>query len=208
MKLGTVAASLGGASAASAAAGGYYLYSKDTPVSIREALKDSKLISTLSGEALTKQWQEEFKSAKDDIKRDIRDLKDFTAEDDGGKKLESWCLKQMDLDSKKHDDTLQLVKKYCLVRDLASQLKRNNKSLIGKSQSDAWGAVYEKRKSGKSTRADIGLSGADWPESKQTEELPVIQKWCEDTIKESFLASEDKYNKLLKWCTEDGKTLT
>ncbi|CBY93151.1 hypothetical protein HF1_11430 [Mycoplasma haemofelis str. Langford 1] len=209
MKLGTAAASIGGASAASAAAvGGYhYLSQKETVISIREALKDAKLISTLTGDALTKQWVTEFKSAQNDIKEKIQELKSVTSEEDGGKKLESWCLKQMDLDSKKHSETLELVKKYCLIRDLASQLSRNKKVLLGKSQQSEWSALYKKHKGSSATRADVGLTGETWSENKENDELPVIQNWCEGTSKQDFLASDNdtKYNKLIKWCTADGQ---
>ncbi|AEW45770.1 hypothetical protein MHC_04570 [Mycoplasma haemocanis str. Illinois] len=207
MKLGVVVASIGGAGVA--AVGGYHYWpSNSVFISIKDALKDSRLISDLPQASLVKQWQEEFKSAKGDIAKDIEELKGVTEDVDGGKKLEAWCSSKMNLDSKKNGDTLKLVKKYCLIRDLSSQLKRTNKSLLDKSQSGEWEAVYKKRQEGKSVRADVGLSDTNWPESKQSEELSTIQKWCEDTSKEDFLASNEKYNKLLKWCTVDGKNLT
>ncbi|AEG73476.1 hypothetical protein MHF_1238 [Mycoplasma haemofelis Ohio2] len=212
MKLGTVAASLGGASAASAAAvGGYhYILKKDTSISIRDALKESKLISSLPSESLVKQWQEEFKSDQENIKNSISILKDASTPEEGGRRLGEWCSSQMDLDSKEHSSIFELVKKYCLVRDLSSQLKRNKKSVLGKDQESEWKAVYQQRKTQQSTRADVGITDATWPSNndKDAEELLVIQAWCEKTEKEEFLASDNnsKYDKLLKWCTVDGKT--
>ncbi|CBY93162.1 hypothetical protein HF1_11540 [Mycoplasma haemofelis str. Langford 1] len=208
MKLGS-SLLLGGASATSAAAGGYYFLSSKGAI-IKEELKSFKLISNLDASAQVKQWQEEFKSDQESIKKAIPTLKDVSTPEDGGKKLGEWCSSQMDLDSKKHSDTFELVKKYCLIRDLSSQLKRNNKSVLGKGQDSEWKAVYQQRKSKKSTRADVGITDTNWPTNndKDAEELLVIQAWCEKTEKEDFLASDNnsKYDKLLKWCTVDGKT--
>nr|WP_014272836.1 hypothetical protein [Mycoplasma haemocanis] len=213
MKIGVVIASIGGASAVGVAAvGGYhYLSHKENSVSIRSSLKDFKLISTLTGEALTKQWVAEFKSATNDIKEKIEELKNVTDEAEGGRKLASWCSKQMDLDSRKYPETFELVKKYCLVRDLSSQLKRNNKSVLDRKQDSDWKDVFQKRKTQKSTRSDVGIKDATWPTGNEKDDvdLLMIQTWCENTEKEEFLASDNnsKYDKLLKWCTADGKTL-
>ncbi|CBY93163.1 hypothetical protein HF1_11550 [Mycoplasma haemofelis str. Langford 1] len=209
MKLGTVAASLGGASAASvAAAGGYhYLSSKNAIVSIKESLKGSRLISDLPSSSLTKQWQEEFKSAKEDISRDIEDLKGVTEEVDGGKKLESWCSRQMDLDSAKNADVLALVKKYCLVRSVSSQLSRNKKTLLGSGDEEKskWQATYKKREERKTDRKDMGLQDA-WNGKQEDKDLPKIKEWCSNHQDNDFIATEDLYTKLLKWCTVEGAT--
>ncbi|AEW45764.1 hypothetical protein MHC_04540 [Mycoplasma haemocanis str. Illinois] len=204
MKLGIAVSLIGGASAAG---GYYYLSHKEIPVSIRSSLKDFKLISTLTGDSLTKQWVAEFKSAKDDIKSEIEELKDVAGDDEGGRKLESWCSKQMDLEAKKYPETFELVKKYCLIRDLSSQISRNKKTLLRPDQSSEWTSLYQKKKSGTATRADVGLGGTTWEADKEKDELPTIQNWCNKTSRESFLASDNdsKYNKLIEWCTSSGQ---
>ncbi|CBY93179.1 hypothetical protein HF1_11710 [Mycoplasma haemofelis str. Langford 1] len=201
MKLGTVAASLGGASAASvAAAGGYHYLSSKNP-SIQEVLKDSKLISGLSSDAVTKQWEEEFESAKTNIKT----LIGFNSEDkaEGGKALAKWCNDQMSLDSVKNEDVLKNVKNYCLVRSVSSQLSRLGKTLLGSSHTTEWTTTYKKRKTQQTPRTDVGLDG-NWNGDHETTELPTVKNWCSANSGKDFVAKEGLYEKVLKWCTQEG----
>ncbi|AEG73468.1 hypothetical protein MHF_1230 [Mycoplasma haemofelis Ohio2] len=191
---------LGGAGAASAsAAGGYYAFSSKG-VTIGEELKNKRFISTDN----SAQWTEEFKSDKENIQKSIEDLKDAT-DSNGGSKLKDWCQKQLKLDAKKNPQSLELVGKYCLIRDLASQLFRNKKTLLASGASE-WAATYQKRKTKTTDRAAIGLSG-QWVENQQEADLVKIKEWCLDTSKQDFLASDNdtKYNKLIKWCTAAGQ---
>ncbi|CBY93147.1 hypothetical protein HF1_11390 [Mycoplasma haemofelis str. Langford 1] len=190
---------LGGAGAASAsAAGGYYAFSSKG-ITIKEALKDEQFIP----EGDTAQWGEEFKSDKENIKAAIKELSGVD-DNDGGIKLRDWCKQKMTLASEKNPQSLELVRKYCLIRDLASQLLRTGKNLLteGSLESD-WKATYTKRKSKANTRGDIGLAGDSWNE---TEDLVFIKSWCGTHSEEAFLASDNnsKYTKLLKWCTKEG----
>ncbi|CBY93153.1 hypothetical protein HF1_11450 [Mycoplasma haemofelis str. Langford 1] len=190
---------LGGAGAASAsAAGGYYAFSSKV-VTIGEALKNKRFIPTDN----SNQWTEEFKSDKENIQKSIGDLKDAT-DSNGGSKLKDWCQKQLKLDAKKNPQSLELVGKYCLIRDLDSQLSRNKKTLLT-GDASGWAETYKKRKDKKTDRAAIGLSG-QWVENQQEADLVKIKEWCSDTSKQDFLASDnnDKYTKLLKWCTKEG----
>ncbi|AEG73474.1 hypothetical protein MHF_1236 [Mycoplasma haemofelis Ohio2] len=111
----------------------------------------------------------------------------------------------MELDSKKNQESLKLVEKYCLIRDLASQLSRKGKTLLTSSSlATDWNNTYTKRKNKSTARADVGLDGANWDNTQQETDLKKIKEWCEGTSKQDFLASEDKYEKLHKWCTKDG----
>ncbi|CBY93165.1 hypothetical protein HF1_11570 [Mycoplasma haemofelis str. Langford 1] len=199
MKLGSPAF-LGGASAAgiSAAAGGYYVMNSHG-TTIKEQLKDRKFIPS-SDDAL---WTEEFKSDSANMKISIEALKDAT-DFDGGSKLKSWCESQMELDSKKNSKSLELVEKYCLIRDLSSQLSRQNKTLlVGSDSKEAWNATYSKRKTKTSTRADVGLQGTNWTEDT---DLPIIKSWCDENSKKEFSVSSQKdiYPKLVSWCTKEA----
>ncbi|AEW45772.1 hypothetical protein MHC_04580 [Mycoplasma haemocanis str. Illinois] len=192
---------LGGASATgvAAAAGGYYVLTSKNPT-IKERFKNRKFIPAED----SKQWTEEFKSDSANIKASIEALKNATDEN-GGSKLKDWCESQMELDSVKNPNSLELAGKYCLIRDLASQLSRTGKTLLTNSGSDTeWKNTYDKRKNKTTTRSDVGLIGDNWDNTKQEEDLPKIKEWCEGISKEDFLASETKYDKLHKWCTKEG----
>ncbi|AEW45776.1 hypothetical protein MHC_04600 [Mycoplasma haemocanis str. Illinois] len=199
MKVG-LPALLGGTSAVgiSVAAGGYYVMNSHG-LTIKERLKGKKFIPS-SDSAL---WTEEFKSDSANIKSSIPDLKDAT-DTNGGEKLKSWCESQMELDSKKNPKSLELVEKYCLVRDLSSQLSRQNKTLLSGNGSQAeWTATYNKRKTKTSTRTDVGLQGTNWDEST---DLPTIKSWCDENSKKEFSTSTQKdiYPKLVSWCTKEA----
>ncbi|AEG73464.1 hypothetical protein MHF_1226 [Mycoplasma haemofelis Ohio2] len=100
---------LGGAGAASAsAAGGYYAFSSKG-ITIKEALKDEQFIP----EGDTAQWDEEFKSDKENIKAAIKEL-NGVADKDGSIKLRDWCKQKMTLDSEKNTKSLELVSKEVL----------------------------------------------------------------------------------------------
>ncbi|AEW45790.1 hypothetical protein MHC_04670 [Mycoplasma haemocanis str. Illinois] len=200
MKLGVVAASLGSVSVASVAAvGGYYYISKN--LSIQEALKNEKLISSLSVDSVTKQWEEEFESSKTSIKSIIG----FNSDDkvEGGKALAKWCNDQMSLDSVKNEGVLNNVRNYCLVRSVSSQLSRLGKTLLGTSNTTEWSTTYKKRKTQKTPRTDVGLSG-EWNGDHETQELPTVKNWCSSNSEKDFVSKEGLYEKVLKWCTKDG----
>ncbi|AEG73553.1 hypothetical protein MHF_1317 [Mycoplasma haemofelis Ohio2] len=204
MKLGLAAASIGGASAVSvAAAGGYHFFSSRNE-SIQEALKNVRLISSLTGDALIKQWQEEFESDK----KDIKPLIGFTSDDKegGGRALAKWCNDQMSLDSVKHPEGLKNVKSYCLIRTVSSHLSRHNKTLLNESNVTEWQATYNQRKTKKTPKADIGMENDDWSADNYTKELPTVKTWCSTNSVKDFLASEDLYTRVLKWCTKEGAT--
>ncbi|CBY93181.1 hypothetical protein HF1_11730 [Mycoplasma haemofelis str. Langford 1] len=199
MKLGT-SLLLGGASAtgAAAAAGGYYVLSSKEPT-IKEELKSKKFIPFSD----SSQWDEEFKSDSTNIKASIKALEGAT-DNNGGSKLKEWCESQMELDAKKHSKSLELVSKYCLIRDLASQLSRKGKTLLSSNSSESeWKATYSKRQNKSTSRAEVNLTGSAWTE---TTDLPLIRKWCEDNSKKDFLASNknDIYSKLENWCTKEA----
>ncbi|AEW45760.1 hypothetical protein MHC_04520 [Mycoplasma haemocanis str. Illinois] len=190
---------LGGTGIASASAvGGYYVF-RPKAITIKQALKHKKFIL----ESDIRQWEEEFKSDKENIKSEIKELNGVD-DKDGPTQLKSWCKQQMNLDLEKNPQSLELVKKYCLIRDLASQLLRTGKNLLtGSSSEEDWKSTYTKRKAKTNTRGDIGLTGSEW---KETEDLEFIKSWCGIHSKEDFLASDNnsKYTQLLKWCTKEG----
>ncbi|CBY93144.1 hypothetical protein HF1_11360 [Mycoplasma haemofelis str. Langford 1] len=207
MKLGN-AVLLGGASVtgASAAAGGYYAL-KPKGITIKEELQNRRFIS----ESDTAQWDEEFKSDKENIKAVIKELSGVD-DKDGGIKLRDWCSKQMILEARKYSESLELVRKYCLIRDLASQLLRKGKTLLtSDSSSEDWSNTYKYRKSKSTSRADVGLNDqwASDPNTQETKDLEIIKAWCLKTSGEEFLASDKdaKYDKLHKWCTKEGKSV-
>ncbi|CBY93240.1 hypothetical protein HF1_12320 [Mycoplasma haemofelis str. Langford 1] len=196
---------LGGAAATSAAAfGGYhYLSSKETP--IREVLKGSKLISDLPASVRAEQWGLELESDLENIKKSIPELKVISGKEDGIQKLSAWCSKSMELDSQKNEEVLSLAKKYCLIRNIESQLSRKGLTLLGE-DGEKWKATYNARKgSQKSKRSDVGLKG-EWKDSNEEQDLATIKSWCASTREKDFLASdkEDLYVKSVMWCTEEG----
>ncbi|CBY93267.1 hypothetical protein HF1_12590 [Mycoplasma haemofelis str. Langford 1] len=171
--------------------------------SIEDALTGKKLISSMKGEALTKQWQEEFESDRESIKGVIG-FKDNDKEN-GGLALSKWCSDQMSLDFLKNQEVFKNVEKYCLIRSVSSQLSRKGKSLLADSDASGWSATYAKRKEKSTPREDLGLS-KDWVDNKESEELPTIKTWCSKNSKEDFIDSGENslYIKVLKWCTSDG----
>ncbi|AEW45766.1 hypothetical protein MHC_04550 [Mycoplasma haemocanis str. Illinois] len=191
---------LGGAGVTCAsAAGGYYVFSSKE-LTIEEEFSNRRFIPLDNGD----QWIEEFKSDKENIKKSIGELKDATDEN-GGTQLRDWCQRQMKLNAKKNLKSFELVGKYCLIRDLASQLSRNKKTLLtDTSLASDWTSTYQKRKDKNTDRAGVGLS-EQWTNAQQDADLTKIKGWCSDTSKGDFLASDkEKYTNLLKWCTKEG----
>ncbi|AEW45792.1 hypothetical protein MHC_04680 [Mycoplasma haemocanis str. Illinois] len=190
---------LGGASATGAAVAGGYYFVNSKGSTIKDELKDRTFISSTD----IAQWDEEFKSDSKKIKESIKELADAT-DSNGGIKLKNWCESQMELDAKKHPKSLELVGKYCLIRDLSSQISRKGKTLLGNNSPESeWKATYSKRQQKQTSRSEVNLSGSSWAE---TTDLPLIKQWCDDIGKKEFLASNkgDFYSKLESWCTKEA----
>ncbi|AEG73479.1 hypothetical protein MHF_1243 [Mycoplasma haemofelis Ohio2] len=174
--------------------------------SIEEALKGRKLISSLEGNSLTKQWEAEFESDSNEIKTLLGNssLNSQT----GGVELSKWCSSKMPLDVDKNQDVFEKVEKYCLIRSVASQLARKQKTLLKEGQTSEWQATYKKRKDTSAKRSDLGLEGDSWTVDKQNEDLPKVKAWCTSNSEKEFLASpegtDSLYTKVLKWCTKEG----
>ncbi|CBY93185.1 hypothetical protein HF1_11770 [Mycoplasma haemofelis str. Langford 1] len=173
---------------------------------ISDALKGKKLISSLSTSDLEKQWEEEFESDQETLKKLLGD--NNLDKSKGGKALSGWCANQMSLDVDKNQGTLKHVEKYCLIRSVASQLERKQKTLLKADQEQGWKTTYDKRKSTTSKREDIGLTGTDWTGDKESEDLPKVKEWCSTNSFKDFLASDNGalYTNVLKWCTTNGAT--
>ncbi|AEW45829.1 hypothetical protein MHC_04865 [Mycoplasma haemocanis str. Illinois] len=197
--------SVGGISAGAYLTQGYWMPSKKFK-SIKDSLEEKKFISsTLSGNSLIKQWEEEFESDKAAIEALLKvGSLDKVA---GGVALSKWCADQMTLDSEKNKGILENVKKYCLIRDISSQLKRKSKLLLDSSHTSEWKTTYDKRKSASEKRSDVGLTDENtWNEG---DDLSKIKEWCSRNSEQEFLVSEqgtsDLYTKVLKWCTKEGE---
>ncbi|CBY93209.1 hypothetical protein HF1_12010 [Mycoplasma haemofelis str. Langford 1] len=171
--------------------------------SIRDSLKGRKLISSLVGEALTKQWEEEFESDSVAIKSLLKDTS--LVKTTGGTALSNWCSEQMPLDADKNPEILKNVEKYCLIRSVSDQLSRKGKKLLG--EGDGWNATYTKRKQRTTSRGDVGLSG-EWTNAQESNDLQTIKTWCSTNSAADFTDSgtDSIYTKVLKWCTADGAT--
>ncbi|AEW45785.1 hypothetical protein MHC_04645 [Mycoplasma haemocanis str. Illinois] len=176
--------------------------------SISDALKGRTLISSLKGDALTKQWEAEFESDKDAIKELLGDS--TLEKQQGGVKLSEWCASKMSLDVNENQSVFKNVEKYCLIRNVASQLIRNKKTLLGAGQDTDWKSTYDKRKNTSAKREDIGLTDSNWNGKTETEDLPKVKSWCASNSGGDFLASQEGenslYTKVLKWCTKEGAT--
>ncbi|CBY93254.1 hypothetical protein HF1_12460 [Mycoplasma haemofelis str. Langford 1] len=184
----------------------YWMPSKEeTSKSIRDSLEGKKLISTtLTGTALTKQWEEEFESDSDAIKSLLNksDLNKQT----GGEALSKWCDDQMSLDAKGNEGVLAKVEKYCLVRSVSSQLSRKGKNLLGKDNSSGWTTTYNKRKSANANRDVVGLTGGTtWTSVNEGDDISKVKTWCSENSEKDFLVSEQGnsslYTNVLEWCT-------
>ncbi|AEG73521.1 hypothetical protein MHF_1285 [Mycoplasma haemofelis Ohio2] len=173
--------------------------------SIRDSLKGRKLISSFVGEALTKQWEEEFDSDAENIKTLLKDTS--LVKTTGGTALSKWCSEQMPLDADKNPEILKNVEKYCLIRSVSDQLSRKGKKLLGEGDQDGWSKTYKKRKEKSTNRAEVGLQET-WKEDQESNELPTIKTWCSANSAADFTDSgaDSIYTKVLKWCTEDGAT--
>ncbi|AEG73486.1 hypothetical protein MHF_1250 [Mycoplasma haemofelis Ohio2] len=176
--------------------------------SISDALKGRTLISSLKDDALTKQWEAEFESDKDAIKKLLGDS--TLEKQQGGKKLSEWCVSKMSLDVNKNPEVFKNVENYCLVRSVASQLQRNKKTLLDVKSEDGWSATYKQRQTRSTSRTDIGLTDSNWSGKTETADLPKVKAWCSSNSGGDFLASQEGdnslYTKVLKWCTKDGAT--
>ncbi|AEW45795.1 hypothetical protein MHC_04695 [Mycoplasma haemocanis str. Illinois] len=173
---------------------------------IANALQNRRLISSLQTSDLAKQWEEEFESDQETLKKLLGDSS--LDKSKGGKALSEWCDGKMSLDVDKNKEIFKNVEKYCLIRSVASQLERKQKTLLKENQEQEWKSTYNKRKSTSSKRDDIGLNGADWNTDKESEDLPKVKEWCAANSGKDFLASDnnDIYTKVLKWCTSNGAT--
>ncbi|CBY92396.1 hypothetical protein HF1_03880 [Mycoplasma haemofelis str. Langford 1] len=205
---------IGGSAVATASAGGIYLGTKyfDSESIKSHLLKSGyKLISSLSENEESPQWEEEFKS---DIVK-IRALLNISESEDssGGVKLKAWCHEKMNLKYHENHDDLENVKKYCVIRTLENQLSRNSKTaLTDRSDASKWSATYNKRKSTTSLtpRNQIeGLTG-EWSGSQESTDLPVIKQWCRQNLKRNFIVKKlgDQYKVIENWCTVEGANVS
>ncbi|CBY93174.1 hypothetical protein HF1_11660 [Mycoplasma haemofelis str. Langford 1] len=176
--------------------------------SISDALKGRTLISSLKDDTLTKQWEAEFESDKDAIKKLLGDS--ALEKQQVGKKLSEWCVSKMSLDVNKNPEVFKNVENYCLIRSVASQLQRNKKTLLDVKSEDGWVTTYEQRKKKTTNRSNIGLEGEWNKPPEQQQDLNAIKAWCSSNSGGDFLASQEGdnslYTKVLKWCTKDGAT--
>ncbi|AEW45782.1 hypothetical protein MHC_04630 [Mycoplasma haemocanis str. Illinois] len=173
---------------------------------IEDSLKGRKLISSIANPK--KQWEAEFESAEQEIKSLLGDTS--LNKENGGVKLSEWCDSKMSLDVDKNLDVLKNVEKYCLIRNISSQLSRKGKSLLKVDSEDGWSSTYQKRKGDSSNRGDVALTNtANWDGANETNDIKEVKKWCSENSDKEFLASESEanslYTKVLKWCTKEGE---
>ncbi|AEW45806.1 hypothetical protein MHC_04750 [Mycoplasma haemocanis str. Illinois] len=205
-KLSLLLAGSGGAVGAYATKDYWMPLNKKEIKSIADSLEGRKLISSLVGEALTKQWEEEFESDVENIKTLLRDSS--LVKTTGGRILSKWCSEQMLLDADKNPEILKNVEKYCLIRSVSDQLSRKGKKLLGDGDQDGWSKVYKKRKEKSTNRAEVGLQEV-WKEDQESKELPIIKEFCSTNSSADFIDSgaNSIYSKVLKWCTSDGANI-
>ncbi|AEG72708.1 hypothetical protein MHF_0432 [Mycoplasma haemofelis Ohio2] len=198
------------------ASGGVYLSKKlldgNEDKSTRKHFLDKGrlLISDLSvDEGVVQQWQEEFKSDKDEIKRLLNTAED--GEEKGGILLKNWCDNQMKRGYSSTNGDLDKVEKYCLIRTIASQISRNKKTLLTSKEDDnsKWEATYDKRKTTSlSPRSQIAGLDGEWKDKQNTRDadLLIIKSWCQEKASGLFLAKEKStlYTPVENWCTEQG----
>ncbi|AEG73633.1 hypothetical protein MHF_1397 [Mycoplasma haemofelis Ohio2] len=169
--------------------------------SIKEALKgeDIELISSL---AIPKaQYELEYESDKDLIKKEINYQGD--KKDEGGAKLKEWCDSKILLPSKDNGDLISKIKKWCSIRTVSNQLSRAGKTLLtASSKADNWNKALQEVKKVKKDRTKVGLDG-NWDQNTDTNDINTMKTWCTGKGDEKFLATnkESIYDIVESWCS-------
>ncbi|CBY92445.1 hypothetical protein HF1_04370 [Mycoplasma haemofelis str. Langford 1] len=202
---GAIAAATAGTAATGAYVGSTYL----SGTSIANQLVKDKYtpISSISNaEHSRQQWAAKFES---DV-QNIKTLIGFSGDDkvQGGEALEKWCSSKLKENYSETHPSLAGIKKYCVIRNIESQLARQQASILADSDTDKWTATYNKRKSTtkRSPLSQVtGLTGSG--SSQPNDDLTKIKNWCNSKAKDSFYAYEDTYDRVYNWCTEKGASV-
>lgn len=147
------------------------------------------------------QWEAEFKSDEESIKKILGDEATSNS-------LKEWCESKFDNSSINNETDLSNVKRWCLIRTISNQLGRKGKKLLVGAHEEGieakWDATIAKSKNDRSKdREKLGLKGA-WDQVKN-DDKEKIKKWCAINSESDYLVEkEETYELVEAWCTEEG----